>query len=134
MDSFEKNKIAVEAFDNAAQGYAEKFMDQSLYQDSFDQFCQALPSTNSRILDIACGPGNISKYLLNKLPRLQLLGIDLAPRMIELAEEHNPEAEFLLWDSREIKALGRRFEGIMWWVLFALPQQRRSFGYVGSSC
>jgi len=119
MDEKDKNKIAVEAFDNAAEGYAEKFMDQSLYQDSFDQFCEALPSANSRILDIACGPGNISKYLLNKLPGLQLLGIDLAPRMIELAKEHNPDTEFLVWDSREIKAMGRKFEGIM--CGFCLP-------------
>ncbi|MEM8892688.1 MAG: methyltransferase domain-containing protein [Bacteroidota bacterium] len=119
MDSVDKNKIAVDAFDHAAEGYAEKFMDQSLYQDSFDQFCEALPFPHARILDIACGPGNISKYLLARLPKLQLLGIDLAPRMIELAKAHNAEAEFMVWDSREIKALGRKFEGIM--CGFCLP-------------
>lgn len=115
----DKNKIAVEAFDNAAEGYAAKFMDQSLYQDSFDIFCEALPFPSSRILDIACGPGNISKYLLSKLPGLQLMGIDLAPRMIELAKAHNPNAEFLVWDSRKIKELNRKFEAIM--CGFCLP-------------
>ena len=119
MDSSDKNQIAVELFNKAAEGYAEKFMDQSLYQDSFDRFCKALPAPDSRILDIACGPGNISKYLLDKLPKLQLLGIDLAPRMIELAKKHNPKAEFLVWDSRKIGALGRKFEGIM--CGFCLP-------------
>lgn len=32
---------------------------------------------HSRLLDISCGPGNISRFLVAKEPRLTVFGIDL---------------------------------------------------------
>ena len=62
-------------------------MDVTLYDDSYKQFCELLPLERARVLDAACGPGNVSRYLLAQRPNLDLLGIDLAPRMVELARE-----------------------------------------------
>ena len=66
-----------ELFNKYALSYSEKFMDVSQYADTLDVFCNGLPAS-AKVLDIACGPGNIAKYLLNKHPDMQLTGIDLA--------------------------------------------------------
>ena len=70
-------------FDQLADGYREKFMDLTLYDDSYREFCELLPPGRARVLDAACGPGNVARYLMAQRPELDLLGLDLAPRMVE---------------------------------------------------
>src|SRR6185295_3669822 len=98
----DKTKIAVNIFNKHASKYQDKFMDVNLYAGSFDFFCDAAKKQNAKILEIACGPGNITSYLLNKRPDFKILGIDLAPNMIALAKINNPKADFQLMDCRDI--------------------------------
>ena len=99
--------------------YAEKFMEFDLYNDSYDLFCALISEKKSDILEIGCGPGNISKYVLSKLPAINLLGIDRAPNMIQLAKDYNPDAEFLVMDARNIASISSIFSGII--CGFCLP-------------
>ncbi len=115
----DKTKIAVDIFNKYASSYQQKFMDVSIYYDSFDLFCDYIKKENAQILELACGPGNITKYLLNKRPDFKILGTDLAPNMIELAKLNNPKAEFELLDSRDIYSLKKKYDGIM--CGFCLP-------------
>ena len=62
----DKTKIAVAIFNKYASEYQDKFMDLALYHDTFDLFCNLLVRENPTILELACGPGNITKYLLKK--------------------------------------------------------------------
>lgn len=64
------------------------------------------------MLDVACGPGNVSAFLVRERPDLQVLGIDLAPNMVRLAQTHVPSASFLVHDCRYLPDLGRVFDGI----------------------
>src|SRR5690606_3808601 len=64
-------------------------------------------------LEIGCGPGNITKYLLSKKPDFDILGIDIAPNMVELAKQNNPTAHFALMDCRQINQLDTKFDGII---------------------
>lgn len=107
------NQQAVSIFNKLAQGYQDKFMDVSLYGDTFDFFCEKIEKPNPSILEIACGPGNITKYLLNRRPDLKILGIDLAPNMIDLARINNPTATFQVMDGRAIGQLAQQFDAIM---------------------
>lgn len=113
------SKNAVHVFNKHARLYADKFMNVDLYADSFDIFCAHIKKKNAEILEVACGPGNITKYLLNKRPDFKLLGTDLAPSMIELAKSNNPTAEFQLMDARDFLKLNKKFDGIM--CGFCLP-------------
>jgi 2-polyprenyl-3-methyl-5-hydroxy-6-metoxy-1,4-benzoquinol methylase len=88
-------------------------MDVSLYHDTLDVFCNNITKQNADVLELACGPGNITQYLLNKRPDFKLLGTDLAPNMIELAKINNPSAQFQLLDSRDIKQLHKTYDAIM---------------------
>lgn len=114
-----KTKIAVDIFDKYASNYQSKFMDVSSYYDGFDLFCKNIPKENAEILELACGPGNITKYLLDKRPDFKILGTDLAPNMIELAKINNPTAQFELMDSRDISKIEKTYDAIM--CGFCLP-------------
>ncbi len=114
-----KNQIAVDVFDKLAKLYQDKYMDVQLYADTFDFFCDTILVENPAILVIACGPGNITQYLLQKRPDFQLLGIDLAPNMIELAKINNPNADFKVMDCMKIGTIQQRFNAIL--CGFCLP-------------
>ena len=118
MDNPEKPE---EVFNKLAQEYMDRFMEMDLYNDTYDLFLEQIPDKGADVLEIGCGPGNISRYLLTRRPDLQLLGIDLAPNMIELARQNNPSAEFRIMDAREIGNFfpDLSFQAVM--VGFCLP-------------
>lgn len=108
-----QTKIAVDIFNKLATVYQDKFMDVSLYHDSLDLFCQSIPKQKAEILELACGPGNITKYLLEKRPDFKILSTDLAPNMIELAQINNPTAKFQLLDCRDVNKTNKKFDAIV---------------------
>ena len=94
-------------------------MDVQLYNESLDFFCDNTEKENARILELACGPGNITRYLLNKRPDFKITATDLAPNMLQLAAHNNPEAEFRLLDCRKLSELEGTYDAIM--CGFCLP-------------
>jgi ubiquinone/menaquinone biosynthesis C-methylase UbiE len=113
------NQKAVEIFNKLADAYAEKFMDIEPYRNALDFFCNCLQHGKKSILDLACGPGNLSRYLLHKRPDFQLLGTDLAENMVLIARRNNPEASFEVMDSKNLSWLKQSFDGIV--CSFLLP-------------
>src|SRR6516164_8606538 len=111
--------ISASTFDKLADRYREKYMGLTIYNDSYREFCELLRRGRARVLDAACGPGNVSRYLKAQRPDLDLLGIDLAPRMVELAREAVPSAQFAIHDCRNLVDLKGRFDGII--CAFGLP-------------
>lgn len=109
----DKNHFAIDIFDRHAAEYEAKFMDLSRYAEGLDEFCGAVPKGHGSVLDLACGPGNVSRYLLHRRPDLDLLGIDLAPAMLDIARRNCPGAEFRQMDCRAISGLEARFGGII---------------------
>lgn len=115
----DKTEIAASIFNKLAKEYQDKFMNVDLYGDTFDFFCEKIEVQNANVLEIACGPGNITQYLLKKRPDLKVLGIDLAPNMISLAKVNNPQARFQLMDCRNIASISEQFDAVM--CGFCLP-------------
>ncbi|MBK7817042.1 MAG: methyltransferase domain-containing protein [Sphingobacteriaceae bacterium] len=113
-----KTEIAVSIFDRHANLYQEKFMNVDLYGESLDLFCKHV-KTNGDVLELACGPGNVTKYILNKRSDLKILGTDLSENMLELARENNPSAVFTKMDCRDISKLSKTYDAII--CAFALP-------------
>lgn len=108
-----------ETWNKIAALYQDKFMDLDLYNDTYDYICSSLDKANPKILEIGCGPGNITKYLLSKRPDFDVFGIDIAPNMIELASKSNPTASFAVMDSRQIDQIKTKYDGII--CGFCLP-------------
>lgn len=111
-------KETFETWNKVALLYQEKFMHLDIYNSTYDAFLSSLPKS-STVLEIGCGPGNISRHLLSERPDLQLLGTDIAPNMLQLAAANNPTATFLQLDCREIHQLEQLFNGII--IGFCIP-------------
>ncbi len=94
-------------------------MDLDLYNETYDFVCNSITRKNAKLLEIGCGPGNITKYLLSKRPDFDIFGIDIAPNMIELAKKNNPTASFAIMDSRHIDEIKTKYDGIV--CGFCLP-------------
>ncbi|WP_461787819.1 class I SAM-dependent methyltransferase [Pedobacter sp.] len=100
-------------WNKVAKIYEEKFMHLDLYNETYDTFCKALTGKHAKILEVGCGPGNIAKYILNQNANFEILGIDIAPNMIELAKQNNPNTRFEVMDARAIDQLKTKFNGVI---------------------
>lgn len=102
-----------------AEAYAEKFMDLDFYNESYRAFCAHLPGPSPRVLELGCGPGNVSRYLLQQCPGMQLLATDVAPNMLEVARQQVSQAQFQVLDARELAQVSGQFQGLL--AGFVLP-------------
>lgn len=116
MDPYEET---FQTWNKIASVYAEKFMHLDLYNETYDSICQSISKAEANVLEIGCGPGNITQYLLSKRPDFNILGIDIASNMVEMAKKNNPTAHFLVMDSRKIGQLTSTYDGIV--CGFCLP-------------
>jgi len=114
----DKTEAAISIFNRHAEEYQTKYMDLAKYHESLDLFCSLIP-TAPHLLDIACGPGNITRHVLDQHPTAKMLGIDLAPKMLDLARVNNPTATFKLLDCRRISELPEKYDAII--CGFCLP-------------
>lgn len=110
MDKYQET---FQTWNKVAKVYEDKFMNLDLYNDSYDNLLELIAKSNASVLEIGCGPGNITKYLLTKRTDLKILGIDISENMIELAKKNNPTAEFIIMDCREIDSLNKKFDAIV---------------------
>lgn len=121
MDSY---KETYETWNKIAQLNQDKFMDLDLYNETYDLFCNTIVTENSKILELGCGPGNITKYIHEKRPDFAIEAIDVAPNMIELAKKNCPEVSFKIMDIRQIYQLQSKYNAII--CGFCIPYISRS--------
>ncbi|MBK8395540.1 MAG: class I SAM-dependent methyltransferase [Leptospiraceae bacterium] len=115
MDEFIETS---KTWNEIANMYEEKFMDFPLYNETYDYFCDNLP-LNSSVLELGCGPGNITKYIYKKRNDLSIEGIDISSNMINLAKKNNPSCKFFVSDIRKFNASENKYSGII--SGFSLP-------------
>lgn len=108
-----------ETWNKVASLYQDKFMNLDLYDDTYDYFCNLIKTNQAKLLEIGCGPGNITKYILARRADVEIFGIDIAPNMIELAQKNNPSARFATMDCRQISNLKTKYDAIV--CGFCLP-------------
>ena len=116
MDKYQET---FETWNKVASLYQDKFMNLDLYNETYDFLCTLIPQNTAKLLDIGCGPGNITKYLLAKRPDFDILGIDIAPNMVALAQKNNPTAHFAVMDCRHIDEINTQYDAIV--CGFCLP-------------
>jgi SAM-dependent methyltransferase len=119
MDRSKTFDISVQRFDEFASAYARRFADIGNYRFQIGLFCDFIAGTRPKILELACGPGNITGYLKQRFPESEILAVDLAPGMIELARSKVQGVDFRIMDVREISGLPMKFDSIM--CSFCLP-------------
>lgn len=102
-----------QSWDKVAGLYEETFRDVALYNDTYDLFCALVENRGARILEIGCGPGNITRYLLSKRPDFRVEAIDVSQAMIALARKAAPGAAFRVMDCRDLDRVDARYDGIV---------------------
>ncbi|CAM1365137.1 Trans-aconitate 2-methyltransferase [Tenacibaculum sediminilitoris] len=116
MGNQEQNTVDV--YNKIAQAYQDKFMEATVYHHSYNALVNHIKPSHKKVLDVACGPGNITKYLLKKNPNLSVLGTDAAEKMVSLAKQNNPKASFNVLDCRDITSLQQGFDIIIFGFCF----------------
>ena len=110
---------SVQRFNEFALEYAERFMVIDSYLTSIDKFCDLISTDHPHILELACGPGNITRYIKQRFPASEFIAIDLAPKMIDIARQQVKGVDFRLMDVRDISMFDTTFDAIM--CSFCLP-------------
>ena len=94
----------VASYNLTAEVYAGKFLDEldrkPFDRQRLDAFAEAVKA-RGRVCDLGCGPGHIARYLKGR--GVDAFGIDLSPRMVEIAASLNPGIPF---EAGDMLALG----------------------------
>lgn len=83
------------SYDGVAAEYAEKFFHELEYKPLDRSLLERLVANVGKLgplCDLGCGPGQIARYL--KDHGADALGVDLSPRMIEVARKLSPDVPF----------------------------------------
>lgn len=115
----ENFELSVRRFDQFAAEFAQRFMDLNAYSDSIEKFCDWVGNDQPEILELGCGPGNVTRFLKDRFPESRIVALDLAPQMIEIARTQLPDVDFRVMDVRDITAIPEKFDAIM--CSFCLP-------------
>ena len=116
MDSLETINLKTrQAYNLAAERYHELFhneMNEKEYDRSLlDSFASRFHK-DSWICDAGCGPsGHIGRYVFDK--GIQVVGVDISDKCIELARRYNPEMRFERGDIGRLAFADGSFEGVI---------------------
>lgn len=88
-------------------------MELDLYDDTYKRFCDLLPTPAASVLEIGCGPGNITRRILTINPDLKILATDISKNMVDLAKRNNPGIEAQVLDCRYLKDFDTKRERII---------------------
>jgi SAM-dependent methyltransferase len=110
-------------YDLLASEYAERFCDE-LESKPFDRnqlqrFAEAIPG--GTVCDIGCGPGHVTAHLESL--GIDVIGVDLSPRMIAEAKRRYPSIGFQVGDMLDLKMEARSLGGIV--ALYSIIHLRR---------
>jgi len=98
-----------ETYNRIAKDWHQDHKEDDWWIKGTDKFISLL-RPDSLVLDVGCGAGIKSKYLINK--GLKVVGIDFSEKMIEIAEQEVPLGDFLILDLDEADKLDSSFDGI----------------------
>ena len=74
-----------------------------LHRRIIDDLLGFLPNSKPQnVADLGCGTGLLTEEIRKKYPRARIVGVDLAPGMIEVAKSKVPGAEFIEVDAEEL--------------------------------
>ncbi len=89
----------IEIYDALAKEYAEHYESGNPDRPFLDEFLNQMKK-GSRLLDLGCGTGSGAKYLFDH--GIQVEGVDLSSRMIEVATRRYPDIRFRRADIRNL--------------------------------
>lgn len=93
----------IEAYNDSVTEYENTIAKLANYNATYD-FLAELINKDDLVLDLGCGPANISKYLKIKKQEIRITGIDLSEKMIETAKRNIKDGCFIESDITTYKS------------------------------
>jgi len=106
----------IDAYDKSAEQFVASIAKLSNYNHTYDYLTEKL-NTGDTILDLACGPAQISKYITDKIV-VNIVGVDLSDKMLELAGKSIPNGIFHKHSIQDFQST-RKFDSVI--LGFGLP-------------
>lgn len=103
-----------ESYDRLAEEYARRIYDELRNKPLDRKLLECFASSvkgNGELCDIGCGPGHVSRYLFKK--GVNIFGLDLSPRMEEIARKLNPSISFREGNMMALNLADARLAGIV---------------------
>lgn len=114
------------ANDSIASGYID------LFSSASDLAIPALVAgvkDCTRVLDLCCGQGNVTKALLNE--GLDAVGADFSPAMLAHARQRLPNGEFIEADAQDLPFEDGEFDAVVCsFGIMHIPDQPRALGQI----
>jgi ubiquinone/menaquinone biosynthesis C-methylase UbiE len=104
------NAESVASFDKLAQRYAENFFDLRDYDRFYQGLIESLPDGPFRLLDLACGPGNVAAFVRRARADAQILCVDKSAAMLAAAQQRLPGIATQQADCRNLSSLPPSFD------------------------
>ena len=87
--------MLIESYDQVAERYAEQFFNEldrkPFDRDLLDRYADTVRG-HGKVCDLGCGPGHVARYL--RARGVEVFGLDISPRMVEIARQLNPGIPF----------------------------------------
>jgi SAM-dependent methyltransferase len=91
------------SYDEVADEYARRIFDElagkPLDRQLLDRFADEARGSG-RVADVGCGPGHVARYLHER--GIKVVGLDLSPKMVEIAKRLSPGIEFIVADMLDL--------------------------------
>jgi ubiquinone/menaquinone biosynthesis C-methylase UbiE len=82
-------------------------------ENLIEKLVSFLPSTNGKILDVACGKGASTEFLLRYYAPQNLTGLNISSKQLKSCKTKVPEANFLLMDAVDLDFESNSFDNII---------------------
>ena len=106
--------MLVESYDRVAERYAEQFfteLDRKPFdRDLLDRYAETIRG-HGKVCDLGCGPGHVARYLQAR--GVEVLGVDISPRVVEVARQLTPGIRFDQGDMRALDLLDSSLAGVV---------------------
>ncbi|HAM15939.1 MAG TPA: SAM-dependent methyltransferase [Eggerthellaceae bacterium] len=116
MDSQQYKELSIREFTKAAEVYDSGHA--GIYEMCKDDYLPILEELQKEpfadLLDVGCGTGPMIELLAGEFPDRKFTGLDLTPRMIEVAREKQiVSAEFVVGDSENLPFDDASFDAVI---------------------
>jgi len=112
-----------ESYDTVAEDYAIR-VGQLFDQEPIGRAMLAAFAEQVRgaVVDVGCGPGHVTAHLASL--GLDVAGVDLSPKMVEIARRRYPDLRFSVGSMTALDLPDGELGGLVaWWSIFHLPPE-----------